>query len=63
MGLQQPLHGLGRRGPRSYPVGNPLMVQLNLSRLGHRWSYDFKVRIKAIPDVAINKGLFSWMLP
>ncbi|MEO0107686.1 MAG: putative LPS assembly protein LptD [candidate division WOR-3 bacterium] len=35
----------------------------NLSRFGARWSYDFKVRIKAIPDVAVGKGLFSWALP
>jgi hypothetical protein len=35
----------------------------NLSRLGDRWSYDFKVRIKAIPDVSVGKGLVGWLLP
>jgi hypothetical protein len=35
----------------------------NLSRLGSRWTYDFKLRIKAIPDVQIGKGLFGSLLP
>ncbi len=35
----------------------------DVSRLGDRWTYDFKIRIKAIPDVAIGKGLFGSLLP
>jgi hypothetical protein len=35
----------------------------SVSRLGDRWTYDFKIRIKAIPDVAIGKGLFGSLLP
>jgi hypothetical protein len=35
----------------------------NFTRFGSRWSYDFKLRIKDIPDVAVGKGLFSWALP
>ena len=38
-------------------------VWAEVAKLGDRWSYDFKVRIKAIPDVGIGKSLFSWMLP
>jgi hypothetical protein len=35
----------------------------SVSRLGDRWTYDFKIRIKAIPDLAIGKGLFGSLLP
>ena len=35
----------------------------NVSRLGSRWAYDFKVRIKAIPEVSVGKGLFGSLLP
>jgi hypothetical protein len=35
----------------------------SVNRLGQRWSYDFKLRIKQIPDVSVSKGLFSWALP
>jgi hypothetical protein len=35
----------------------------SLSRVGDRWAYDFKVRIKEIPDVAVGKGLVGWLLP
>jgi lipopolysaccharide assembly outer membrane protein LptD (OstA) len=35
----------------------------DLSHLGTRWTYDLKLRIKAIPDVAIGKGLFGWAMP
>lgn len=35
----------------------------DVSRLGTRWTYDFKIRIKAIPDVSIGKGLFGSLLP
>jgi hypothetical protein len=35
----------------------------SVSRLGDRWTYDFKIRIKAIPDLAISKGLFGSLLP
>ena len=35
----------------------------NVSRLGSRWAYDFKVRIKAIPEVSVGKGLFGSILP
>jgi hypothetical protein len=35
----------------------------NVSRLGSRWAYDFKVRIKAIPEVSVGRGLFGSLLP
>jgi hypothetical protein len=35
----------------------------SVSRLGSRWTYDFKIRIKAIPDVSVGKGLFGSLLP
>jgi lipopolysaccharide assembly outer membrane protein LptD (OstA) len=35
----------------------------SMSRLGDHLIYDFKLRIKALPDVAIGKGLFGFLLP
>jgi hypothetical protein len=35
----------------------------NVSRLGSRWAYDFKIRIKAIPEVSVGRGLFGSLLP
>jgi hypothetical protein len=34
-----------------------------LQRLGTRWSYDFEVRIKKLPDLKIGKGTFGSLLP
>lgn len=31
----------------------------NFNQLGDEWRYDFKVRIKALPEVSIGKGLFG----
>ena len=36
---------------------------INLNRFGSAWAYDFKVRIKKIPDVTVGKGIFGFMLP
>jgi len=35
---------------------------LNFNQLGDSWRYDFKIRIKAIPDVEIGKGLLGYIL-
>ncbi len=35
---------------------------LNFNQLGESWRYDFKIRIKAIPDVEIGKGLLGYIL-
>jgi lipopolysaccharide assembly outer membrane protein LptD (OstA) len=32
------------------------------NQLGDSWRYDFKVRIKTIPDVSVGKGLFGYVL-
>ncbi len=34
----------------------------NFSQLGSDWRYDFKVRIKSIPEIAIGKGLLGYLL-
>ena len=34
-----------------------------LQKLGPRWSYDFEVRIKKLPDLKIGKGTFGSLLP
>ncbi len=34
----------------------------NFSQLGESWRYDFKIRIKEIPDVEIGKGLLGYIL-
>jgi hypothetical protein len=34
-----------------------------LQKLGTRWSYDFEVRIKKLPDLKIGKGTFGSILP
>ncbi|MBN2465240.1 LPS-assembly protein LptD [candidate division WOR-3 bacterium] len=34
-----------------------------LQKLGTRWSYDFEVRIKKLPDIKIGKGTFGSILP
>ena len=34
---------------------------LNFNQLGDEWRYDFKVRIKAIPEVSIGKGLLGYL--
>jgi len=34
-----------------------------LQKLGTRWSYDFEVRIKKLPDLKIGKGTFGSLLP
>jgi lipopolysaccharide assembly outer membrane protein LptD (OstA) len=36
---------------------------VNINRFGSQWAYDFKVRIKKIPDVAVGKGLLGFVLP
>lgn len=36
---------------------------VNINRFGSQWSYDFKVRIKKIPDVAVGKGILGFVLP
>ena len=36
-------------------------AMLNFNQLGDDWRYDFKVRIKAIPEVSIGKGLFGYI--
>ncbi len=33
------------------------------SGLGTNWRYDFKIRIKKIPDVSIGKGILEFLLP
>jgi len=35
----------------------------SLNRLGDRWEYDFKIRIKAIPEVQFGRGVFGFLLP
>jgi lipopolysaccharide assembly outer membrane protein LptD (OstA) len=37
-------------------------AMLNFNQLGDDWRYDFKVRIKAIPEVSIGKGLLGYIL-
>jgi hypothetical protein len=32
-------------------------------RLGSRWTYDFEIRIKKLPDLKIGKGTFGSLLP
>ena len=34
-----------------------------LQRLGSKWSYDFEVRIKKLPDIKVGKGTFGSILP
>ncbi len=34
----------------------------NFSQLGDDWRYDFKVRIKSIPEIAIGKGLLGYLI-
>jgi len=34
-----------------------------LQKLGTRWSYDFEVRIKKLPDLKVGKGTFGSILP
>jgi len=34
-----------------------------LQKLGPRWSYDFEVRIKKLPDLKVGKGTFGSILP
>lgn len=34
-----------------------------LQKLGMRWSYDFEVRIKKLPDLKVGKGTFGSILP
>jgi hypothetical protein len=34
-----------------------------LQKLGTRWSYDFEVRIRKLPDLKIGKGTFGSLLP
>ncbi len=36
---------------------------INVNRLGTKWAYDFKVRIKKIPEVSLGKGMFEFILP
>jgi hypothetical protein len=36
---------------------------ININRFGSEWAYDFKVRIKKIPDVAVGKGILGFVLP
>jgi lipopolysaccharide assembly outer membrane protein LptD (OstA) len=36
-------------------------AMLNLNQLGDDWRYDFKVRIKTIPEVSIGKGLLGYL--
>jgi lipopolysaccharide assembly outer membrane protein LptD (OstA) len=36
---------------------------VNINRLGSQWAYDFKVRIKKIPDVALGKGILGFVVP
>ncbi|MDH5186359.1 MAG: putative LPS assembly protein LptD [candidate division WOR-3 bacterium] len=36
---------------------------INTSGMGTRWAYDFKIRIKAIPEVNVGKGIFGFILP
>ncbi len=35
----------------------------NISGFGKNWRYDFRIRIKKLPDVAIGKGIFEFLLP
>ena len=34
----------------------------NFNQLGDQWRYDFKIRIKTIPEVAIGRGLLGYIL-
>lgn len=34
---------------------------LNFNQLGDEWRYDFKIRIKSIPEVSIGKGLLGYI--
>ena len=34
-----------------------------LQKLGTRWSYDFEIRIKKLPDLKVGKGTFGSLLP
>jgi lipopolysaccharide assembly outer membrane protein LptD (OstA) len=34
---------------------------LNVNQLGDDWRYDFKIRIKTIPEVSIGKGLLGYL--
>lgn len=36
-------------------------AMLNLNQLGDDWRYDFKIRIKTIPEVSIGKGLLGYL--
>ena len=36
-------------------------AMLNVNQLGDDWRYDFKVRIKTIPEVSIGKGLLGYL--
>jgi len=36
-------------------------AMLNFNQLGDDWRYDFKIRIKTIPEVSIGKGLLGYL--
>ncbi|MBS4016480.1 MAG: LPS-assembly protein LptD [Candidatus Latescibacteria bacterium] len=36
---------------------------VDFNKFGAQWAYDFKVRIKKIPDVSFSKGILGFMLP
>ncbi|MEO0131957.1 MAG: putative LPS assembly protein LptD [candidate division WOR-3 bacterium] len=36
---------------------------MEINRFGAIWSYDFKIRIKKIPDVSFSKGMLDFILP
>ncbi|MGD9379351.1 MAG: putative LPS assembly protein LptD [candidate division WOR-3 bacterium] len=36
-------------------------AMMNLNQLGDDWRYDFKIRIKTIPEVSIGKGLLGYL--
>ncbi|MCX8014535.1 MAG: putative LPS assembly protein LptD, partial [candidate division WOR-3 bacterium] len=36
---------------------------ITINRFGAQWAYDFKVRIKKIPDVAVGKGILGFVVP
>jgi lipopolysaccharide assembly outer membrane protein LptD (OstA) len=36
---------------------------VDFNKFGPQWSYDFKVRIKKIPDVTVGKGILGFVLP
>ncbi len=38
-------------------------AMVNINKLGSQWAYDFKIRIKKIPDVALGKGILGFVVP